>query len=90
MTTGTVRRKLEEDFEIDLSEKKAFIREQVDVYLQNHLKTFKADDDEGEGSEAEAATGVKSGEEEEEEEEEEEGEEEDVETSNGKGVVERG
>ncbi|XP_058228478.1 upstream activation factor subunit spp27-like isoform X1 [Rhododendron vialii] len=88
-TTGTVRRKLEEDFGIDLSEKKAFIREQVDVYLQNHLKTSEADDEEGEGNEEEAAAGVKSGEEEEEEEEEEEGEEEDVETSNGKGVVER-
>ncbi|KAG5551519.1 hypothetical protein RHGRI_009815 [Rhododendron griersonianum] len=55
----------------------------------NHLKTFEVDDDEGEGSEEEAAAGVKSGEEEEEE-KEEEGEEEDVETSNGKGVVERG
>ncbi|KAG5535665.1 hypothetical protein RHGRI_023431 [Rhododendron griersonianum] len=87
-TTGAVRRKLEEDFGIDLSEKKAFIREQVDVYLQSHLKTAEADDEEGEGNEEEAAAGVKSGEEDEVE-EEEEGEEEDVETSNGKGVVER-
>jgi upstream activation factor subunit UAF30 len=36
-TTGTVRRKLEEDFAIDLSDKKVFIREQVDLFLQNEL-----------------------------------------------------
>ncbi|XP_038901461.1 protein TRI1-like isoform X2 [Benincasa hispida] len=33
-TTAIVRRKLEEDFGIDLSDKKRFIREQVDVFLQ--------------------------------------------------------
>ncbi|KAJ6682037.1 SWI/SNF-RELATED MATRIX-ASSOCIATED ACTIN-DEPENDENT REGULATOR OF CHROMATIN SUBFAMILY D [Salix koriyanagi] len=36
-TTGTVRRMLEEDFAIDLSDKKAFIREQVDLFLQNEF-----------------------------------------------------
>ncbi|XP_071703029.1 uncharacterized protein [Rutidosis leptorrhynchoides] len=34
-TTATVRRQLEQDFEIDLTDKKAFIREQVDLYLEN-------------------------------------------------------
>ncbi|XP_057449483.1 upstream activation factor subunit spp27-like [Lotus japonicus] len=33
-TTATVRRQLESDFGIDLSDRKAFIREQVDLFLQ--------------------------------------------------------
>ncbi|GAA0154827.1 hypothetical protein Leryth_008236 [Lithospermum erythrorhizon] len=33
-TTTTVRRKLEEHFGIDLSDKKVFIREQIDLFLQ--------------------------------------------------------
>lgn len=33
-TTATVRRQLEADFGIDLSDRKAFIREQVDLFLQ--------------------------------------------------------
>ncbi|CAJ1929763.1 unnamed protein product [Sphenostylis stenocarpa] len=33
-TTATVRRQLEVDFGIDLSQRKAFIREQVDLFLQ--------------------------------------------------------
>ncbi|KAI3922098.1 hypothetical protein MKX01_005787 [Papaver californicum] len=37
-TTGIVRRKLEEDFGVDLSDKKAFIREQVDLYLQTQVE----------------------------------------------------
>lgn len=37
-TTATVRRKLEEDFGIDLSDKKAFIREQIDLFLQSQLE----------------------------------------------------
>ncbi|MED6167405.1 hypothetical protein PIB30_002376 [Stylosanthes scabra] len=34
-TTATVRRQLEADFGIDLSDRKAFIREQVDLFLQS-------------------------------------------------------
>ncbi|XP_004511971.1 uncharacterized protein [Cicer arietinum] len=34
-TTSTVRRQLESDFGIDLSDRKAFIREQVDLFLQS-------------------------------------------------------
>ncbi|KAK7309231.1 hypothetical protein RJT34_05791 [Clitoria ternatea] len=38
-TTATVRRQLENDFGIDLSDRKAFIREQVDLFLQTeHLQ----------------------------------------------------
>lgn len=33
-TTSTVRRQLESDFGIDLSDRKSFIREQVDLFLQ--------------------------------------------------------
>ncbi|KAJ6413057.1 hypothetical protein OIU84_005962 [Salix udensis] len=44
-TTGTVRRMLEEDFAIDLSDKKAFIREQVDLFLQNELDNDQKNDD---------------------------------------------
>jgi len=33
-TTSTVRRQLESDFSIDLSDRKSFIREQVDLFLQ--------------------------------------------------------
>lgn len=35
-TTSAIRRQLEQDLGIDLSDKKAFIREQVDLYLQTH------------------------------------------------------
>ncbi|XVE82742.1 hypothetical protein DITRI_Ditri16bG0030300 [Diplodiscus trichospermus] len=37
-TTAIVRRRLEEDFGIDLSERKKFIREQVDLYLQSQFE----------------------------------------------------
>lgn len=93
-TTGIVRRQLEEDFGIDLSNKKAFIREQVDVYLQSRVDKAEENEeeaDEGEGNEDEEA-GVKSEEVEEEgeeEEEEEEGEDDDEGTSNGKAVAKR-
>ncbi|GLT39041.1 hypothetical protein SLA2020_132490 [Shorea laevis] len=36
-TTAIVRRKLEEDFGVDLSDRKKFIREQVDLYLQTQV-----------------------------------------------------
>ncbi|GAB4848943.1 hypothetical protein Ancab_003757 [Ancistrocladus abbreviatus] len=37
-TNSSVRRKLEEDFGIDLSERRAFIREQVDIFLHSQLE----------------------------------------------------
>ncbi|MCL7041474.1 hypothetical protein MKW94_012548 [Papaver nudicaule] len=74
-TTGIVRRKLEEDFGVDLSEKKAFIREQVDLYLQTQVE--KNDEEEQEEQQEEVDENDEEEEEkpnvnEEEEEEEEE------------------
>ncbi|MQM09979.1 hypothetical protein Taro_042871 [Colocasia esculenta] len=89
-TTATVRHRLEEDFGVDLSGKKAFIREQVDLFLQNPVE-----DGEGEEGHGEGNGGAKGGEGEEEEggdasggdggdgEEEGEEEEEDEEATNG-------
>lgn len=42
-TTGTVRRRLEEDFGVDLTDKKAFIREQVDLFLQSEHEGVEED-----------------------------------------------
>lgn len=35
-TTSAIRRQLEQDLHIDLSDRKAFVRQQVDLYLQSH------------------------------------------------------
>ncbi|CAN6449419.1 unnamed protein product [Victoria cruziana] len=90
-TTAIVRKRLEEDFQVDLTGKKVFIREQVDLYLQSQQENDKdeaeedeeVDDGEGQvdGGPEEAASGSGEGEdegddEEEEEEEEEEGDDE--------------
>ena len=41
ITFAAIRRQVEEDFRIDLAEKKAFIREQVDLYLYlQHHKNY--------------------------------------------------
>ena len=45
-TTAIVRRRLEEDFGIDLSEKKKFIREQVDLYLQSQFENDEEEEQE--------------------------------------------
>lgn len=45
-TTAIIRRRLEEDFGIDLSDRKAFIREQVDVYMQSQFENA-AENEEG-------------------------------------------
>ncbi|EOX91317.1 SWIB complex BAF60b domain-containing protein, putative isoform 1 [Theobroma cacao] len=47
-TTAIVRRRLEEDFRIDLSEKKKFIREQVDLYLQSQFENAEEQEQEQE------------------------------------------
>ncbi|KAL9158105.1 hypothetical protein ABFS82_08G046500 [Erythranthe guttata] len=81
-TTAIVRRRLEQEFDIDLSDRKAFIREQVDVYMQSQFESVANNEDEinDEG----AAELAEEEEEEEEVEEEEEGEEESVSSSNPK------
>lgn len=37
-STTTVRRQLEQDFGIDLSDRKEFVRNQVDLYLESHFQ----------------------------------------------------
>ncbi|KAM0937414.1 putative transcription regulator SWI/SNF-BAF60b family [Dioscorea sansibarensis] len=80
-TNAIVRRRLEEDFGIDLSSKKAFIREQVDLFLQSELNPdSKSEVEEPVKGEDE---GDADGEVDEDEEEEEE-EEEEEDSSNGR------
>ncbi|KAG1368574.1 putative upstream activation factor subunit spp27 [Cocos nucifera] len=77
-TTSIVRRKLEEDFGVDLSSKKAFIREQVDLFLHSELNDNKeVEEDYGSGREegdrdGEEDSGEEDGEQEDEQEDEEE------------------
>ncbi|KAJ8764543.1 hypothetical protein K2173_006283 [Erythroxylum novogranatense] len=44
-TTGIVRRKLEEDFGVDLTDRKLFIREQVDMFLQSQFQNAGDEED---------------------------------------------
>ncbi|CAL5324695.1 unnamed protein product [Camellia sinensis] len=74
-TTATIRRRLEEDFGIDLSDKKAFIREQVDLYLQSQVDNAQENEEEDEGEVNE---------------EEEDDDDEEEEASNGKSTSKRG
>ncbi|CAK9150802.1 unnamed protein product [Ilex paraguariensis] len=58
-TAAVVRRRLEEDFGIDLSERKAFITDQIDMFLQIHMGRPENDTDvdaEEEGGEEESET----------------------------------
>ncbi|CAL1380566.1 unnamed protein product [Linum trigynum] len=80
-TTNTiVHRKLEEDFPVNLTDKKGFIREQVDLFLQSQFEEQAAEvagdneyEEEEEGSAAnDRESWVKGGNEVEEDEEEEE------------------
>ncbi|KAI3813341.1 hypothetical protein L1987_18062 [Smallanthus sonchifolius] len=45
-TTASIRRKLEQEFGIDLTDKKAFIRQQIDLYLQNQQQNDEDHEDE--------------------------------------------
>ncbi|KAL6551980.1 hypothetical protein OROGR_008134 [Orobanche gracilis] len=58
-TTAIVRRRLEEDFGLDLSDRKAFIREQVDLYLQSQFESAVENEENGieesDGGDREAA-----------------------------------
>ena len=84
-TAGSIRRQLEEDFGVDLSEKKKFIRELIDTFLETLNKgdgqsenVTENEDDKNEAVEEEnEKDGIK--------EEEEEEEEEDGETKESKG-----
>ncbi|XP_009774096.1 upstream activation factor subunit UAF30 isoform X2 [Nicotiana tabacum] len=43
-TAGSVRRKLEEEFGVDLNDRKAFIRDQIDLFLRTHVEETPNDD----------------------------------------------
>ncbi|PHT59781.1 Protein TRI1 [Capsicum baccatum] len=43
-TAGTVRRKLEEELVVDLLDRKAFVRDQIDVFLRTHVQETPNDD----------------------------------------------
>ncbi|MFS8017000.1 putative transcription regulator SWI/SNF-BAF60b family [Helianthus anomalus] len=47
-TTASIRRQLEHEFGVDLTDKKAFIREQIDIYIQNQQPNENEDDNEEE------------------------------------------
>ncbi|GMI65998.1 hypothetical protein like AT1G49520 [Hibiscus trionum] len=48
-TTSIVRRRLEQDFRIDLTDRKKFIREQVDLYLQSQFENAEEQQQEQDG-----------------------------------------
>lgn len=74
-TAGSVRRQLENDFGVDLSDRKKFIRDQIDIFLETH-RAEPQDEEEAEGEEV--------GEGSENAEEEEDGDEEGEEENKGK------
>ncbi|KAL0914623.1 hypothetical protein M5K25_014986 [Dendrobium thyrsiflorum] len=89
-TAAIVRRKLEEDFGVDLTEKKTFIREQIDIFL-GELNENEEEDGEAEEVKLEEEEGGSGGEEDEDEEveEDEEGEEKEGSSNGGSGSGKR-
>ncbi|KAK3222771.1 hypothetical protein Dsin_009796 [Dipteronia sinensis] len=81
-TTAIVRRQLEKDFGVDLSDKKPFIREQVDLFLQSQFENAQEEEDDDQTAKVKSEQTDGSNDVEEEEEEEEADDEE--EDNNGK------
>ncbi|XP_015874212.3 upstream activation factor subunit spp27 isoform X2 [Ziziphus jujuba] len=52
-TPGSIRRQLQEYFGVDLSDRKAFIREQIDIFLETHMAKPPQDDEPKEEEEEE-------------------------------------
>lgn len=50
-TTSAIRRQLEQDLQIDLSDRKALVRQQVDLYLQSHPQNEQEEEGEAAGEE---------------------------------------
>jgi upstream activation factor subunit UAF30 len=75
-TTTAIRQQLEQDLRVDLSDKKAFIRQQVDLYLQ-HQHSQKEEENEREDGEGEQQQQQEENEEESEENEDDAEEEQD-------------
>ncbi|XP_020705509.1 upstream activation factor subunit spp27 isoform X2 [Dendrobium catenatum] len=89
-TAAIVRRKLEEDFRVDLTDKKTFIREQIDIFL-GELHENEEEDGEADDVKLEEEEGGSGGEEDEDEEveEDEEGEEKEGSSNGGSGSGKR-
>lgn len=87
-TPGSVRRQLEKDFMVDLSDRKAFISEQIDIFLQTQQQETQSEGEDDREVEGEGNVKRESEEEndavgEEQEEEEEESEDNDDEQTGG-------
>ncbi|XP_024980007.1 upstream activation factor subunit spp27-like isoform X2 [Cynara cardunculus var. scolymus] len=52
-TAATVRRRIEQDLGIDLSDRKPYIRQQIDLYLQSHYTNDKPEAEESEDAKVE-------------------------------------
>lgn len=55
-TAGSIRRELEKHFGVDLSDRKAFVRDQIDIYLESQVANPQ-DEEEGEEEEEEVGEG---------------------------------
>ena len=88
-TAGSIRRQLEKDFGVDLSDRKTFVRDQIDIFLETLPPKQEQEEEEEEeeevGEESENVKEESDVVEEEEEGEEEEEEEEEEEVSEAKG-----
>ncbi|KAK0606229.1 hypothetical protein LWI29_035446 [Acer saccharum] len=82
-TTAIVRRQLEKDFGVNLSDKKPFIREQVDLFLQSQFENAQEEEDDDDQT-AKVKSEQTDGSDDVEEEGEEEEADDDEEANNGK------
>ena len=73
-TAGSVRRELEKHFGVDLSDRKAFVRDQIDIYLESKVANPQ-DEEEGAAAEEEVGEGSENAEQNDDVKEEEEVEE---------------
>lgn len=55
-TAGSIRRELEKHFGVDLSDRKAFVRDQIDIYLESQVANPQ-DEEEGTAAEEEEEVG---------------------------------
>ncbi|XP_076909373.1 uncharacterized protein LOC143566603 isoform X2 [Bidens hawaiensis] len=59
-TTASIRRKLEEEFGVDLTDKKAFIRQQIDLYLETQQQVNEEEEEDNEEDDEEETSNGKS------------------------------
>ncbi|KAL5819533.1 hypothetical protein ACOSQ4_023375 [Xanthoceras sorbifolium] len=89
-TTAIVRRQLEKDFGVDLSDKKPFIREQVDLFLQSQFENAQEEEEDDDDQTAKVKSEQTDGSDDDEVEEVEEEGDDDEEASNAKRLGKRG